>query len=125
MNIVTINGKTYTCENGSVSVINGKVYCNGELITDCNECKEKNIKITVEGDIGNLTTDVANVTVKGNCTKVITQTGDITVNGDVLGDASSSTGDISCNNISGNASTSTGDIIKGGKIRNIFKGLFD
>lgn len=125
MNVVTVNGKTYTCENGSISVINGKVYCNGNLVTDCNELKEKNIKIVVEGDVGNLSTDIANVSIKGNCTKVDTQTGDITISGDVLGNVSSSTGDITCNNIHGNASSTTGDIIKGTNIKKILKSIFD
>lgn len=114
--IVTINGKKYTLPGGSVSVIGNKVYCNGKLVEDCNEIKEKNITIIVNGNVDKVSTDVSNITINGNANNVETDTGDIKITGDVSGNVSSDTGDIRCGNIGGNAKTSTGDISHSGII---------
>lgn len=45
MNIVTVNGKTYNLPNGNVSVIGSIVYCNGKIVTDCDEFDAKKIKV--------------------------------------------------------------------------------
>lgn len=113
---VIVNGKKYTLPGGSISVIGNKVYCNGKLVEDCNEIKEKNITIIVNGNVDKVSTDTSNITINGNANNVETDTGDIKVTGDVSGNVSSDTGDIHCGNIGGNAKTSTGDISHNGII---------
>ena len=113
---VIVNGKKYTLPGGNVSVIGNKVYCNGKLVEDCNEIKEKNITVVVNGNIDKVSSDVANIVVNGNANYVETDTGDIKIAGDVSGNVSSDTGDIRCGNIGGNAETSTGDISHSGII---------
>ena len=51
MNTAYVNGKKYILPNGSVSVVNNKVYWNGILVEDCDLFKEKTINITIEGNI--------------------------------------------------------------------------
>ena len=51
MNKVYVNGKKYILPNGSVSVVNNKVYWNGKLVEDCYLLKEKIINITIEGNV--------------------------------------------------------------------------
>ena len=50
---VIINGRTIRIDGdcNNVCVNNNKVYVNGKLIQDCDEIKEKNIKITTSEDI--------------------------------------------------------------------------
>lgn len=113
---VIVNGKKYTLPGGSISVIGNKVYCNGKLVEDCSEIKEKNITIIVNGNVDKVSTDTSNITINGNVNNVETDTGDIKITGDVSGNVSSDTGDIHCGNIGGNAKTSTGDISHSGII---------
>lgn len=108
---VIVNGKTYQCESGSINVINNRVYCNGKLVSDTNELKEKDIRITIEENVGNVSLDSGYIDIKGTADNVSTQSGDISVGMDVLGECKTVSGDI---NIRGNAyngcKTVSGDI---------------
>ncbi len=85
MNRITINGKTLSVAGGaSVSVINNKLFINGKVVNDLQQYEVKNIKITIEGDCGNINT-TGDVTVKGNC-KDIDCNGSVTCYGDINGD---------------------------------------
>ena len=110
MNVVVVNGKRYETPNGSISVIGNKVYCNGKLLTDCDEISEKYINIVVEGNVdGNIETASGDVTVKGNCRSVKSTSGDVEC-GDVEGDVTTVSGDVKCKSIGGNVKTVSGDI---------------
>ena len=113
MNVIVVNGKKYTTNGGSISVINNKVYVDGELLSDCDEFKEKVINITVEGNVeGDISTDVGNITVKGNCTgDVKTTSGDVDCK-DVGGDVKTVSGDVKCKFVSCGVHTVSGDISK-------------
>ena len=113
MNTVIVNGKRYSTNGGSISVINNKVYVDGKLLSDTNEAKEKTINITVEGNVeGDITTDVGGITVKGNCTgDVKTTSGDVDCK-DVGGDVKTVSGDVKCKFVSGRVQTVSGDISK-------------
>ena len=69
MNTVYVNGKKYTLPNGSVSVVNNKVYWNGILVEDCDLFKEKIINITIEGNVeGDIKCDtIESINIKGSC----------------------------------------------------------
>lgn len=113
MSSVIINGKTITIDGNcnNVSVINNKVYVNGKLIQDCDEIKEKNIKITVEGNVGTLETGSADVTVNGDCGGDIRAgSGDINVKGNVSGSISTGSGDVDCGDVGGSVKTGSGDV---------------
>lgn len=119
MSTVIVNGMTFNVPNGkNVSVIGNKVYCDGKLIEDANKFKDKNIYITVNGDIDELSVDCGDVHVKGNVNTVSCDTGDITIAGNVGGDVTTDTGDIKCGNVSGRVTTDTGDISQ--SITNVF-----
>ena len=125
MNKVTINGKTYTApDNCVVSVKNNKVYFNGKPAVDFNDWKEKNIKITMEGDIHDVALDCGDIVVNCNCNNVSNTNGDIKIKGDVSGNVSNTNGDISCKEIRGNATTTCGDIVKN-FTEKIFTSLFN
>lgn len=110
---VIINGKTI-CVDGdcnNVSVAKNKVYVNGKLIQDCDEIKEKNIKITIEGNVGSIETGSADVAVNGDCGgDVRAGSGDITVKGNVSGGISTGSGDVECGNVGGSVKTGSGDV---------------
>lgn len=117
MNRVSVNGKTYNLPDGKVSVVNNKVYLNGKLVTDCDEIKEKEIHITIEGDACDVSLDCGEITVKGNCQNVKSSNGNIEIGGDVAGNATTTNGNIKCKTIHGDASTTLGSI-KGASIQN-------
>lgn len=112
MNTVVVNGKTITAPDGvSISVINNKVYFNGELQENLNEIKEKNIEIIVKGNCNEVKADTANITIEGNVDgNVTSDTGNIKIRGDVKGNVSNDCGNISAHHIFGNASNDCGNI---------------
>lgn len=112
-NIVIINGKRYQCDSGNINVINNKVYCNGKLVSDTNsEFTEKEIHITIDGNVNDVSVTAGNVTVKGTADSVSAKSGDVYVGMDVLGECKTVSGDITvrgnvynrCNTVSGNIS---------------------
>ena len=123
MNVVIVNGKRYEVPSGSISVVNNKVYCNGELITDTSDFKEKNIHITVEGNVqGDVSSTSGDITINGSCRNVKATSGDIKITGNVSGNVCTTSGDIECGDIMGNVSTVSGDIIK--RVKSFLKNIF-
>lgn len=112
MNVVNINGRTYSAPDGvSVSVINGKVYFNGKLQEDFTNWKEKNIEIIVIGNCGEVKADAGNINIRGDVEgNVNADAGNISIEGDVRGNVTADCGNISANHISGNVSTDCGNI---------------
>lgn len=112
MNVVNINGKTYTAPDGcNVSVINNKVYFNDKLVEVFNDWKKKNIKIIVEGNCKEVKADTGNITIKGNVEgNVNTDAGNISIEGDVKGNVTTDCGNISANHITGQISTYCGNV---------------
>ena len=110
MNTVIVNGKTYNLPNGNVSVIGNIVYCNGKIVTDCDEFEAKEISIIIQGDNNTVSSDGANITVNGNANNVSTKSGDIEISGNA-NEASTVSGDIEVmGSIHGNCKTISGDI---------------
>lgn len=110
MNTVTVNGKTYNLPNGNVSVIGNIVYCNGKIVTNCDEFEAKEIYIVVQGDNNTVSSDGANITVNGNANNVSAKSGDIWICGNA-NEASTVSGDIKVmGSIHGNCKTVSGDI---------------
>lgn len=104
MSTIRINGVTYS--GSSVTVINNRVIIDGKDQTP----DAKEITITVQGDINDLSVDYAkSVTVTGNVNRLKTTSGDVEC-GDVKGDVITTSGDIECKNITGNVQSTSGDI---------------
>lgn len=110
---VIINGKTIRIDGdcNNVCVNNNKVYVNGKPIQDCDEIKEKNIKITIDGNVGSIETGSADVIVNGDCSgDVKAGSGDITVKGNVSGGINTGSGNIKCGDVGGNVKAGSGTI---------------
>lgn len=90
--MVIINGKKY--EGNNVSISNGNIVIDGDLVGKTSEFEEKELII------------------QGNVNSITTASGDVTVNGNVTGNVSTMSGDIECGNIFGNVSTMSGDVTK-------------
>lgn len=83
MNTVSINGKTYSVPDGYLSVTNGQIYVNGQLI-DTTDKIPSDVVIKVEGTLASLSVDNGSV----NCQNVngnIYAKGHVNVNGNVSG----------------------------------------
>jgi len=104
VNIININGKLIKVSGNNISVINDKVYVDGELVE---EGLSGNVTISFEGELANLKTS-----------------GGATVNGDVHGDVDAG-GSVKCGNVgksvdaggSVNCGNVGGDVDAGGSVR--------
>lgn len=106
MNIITINGKTYSGKN-SVVVENGRVIIDGKDATP----DEKVIHISVQGNISNLEVAACEeVTVTGDVGSIKTVSGDVEVAGNVTGSIKTMSGDVRCGDVQGNVTTMSGNI---------------
>lgn len=112
MNVVVVNGKKYATNGGSISVIGNKVYCDGELLSDCDEFKEKVINIVVNGNVdGYVKTTSGNIKLQGSVGEIETTSGDVDIVGNV-GNVKTVSGDVKAKKILGNVKTVSGDISK-------------
>ena len=117
MNIVTVNGKTYNLPNGNLSVIGNIVYCNGKIVTDCDEFET----IVVQGDNNTVSSDGANITVNGNANNVSTKSGDIEVMGSIHGNCKTVSGDIKAKQVNNNTNRIIADVETEGIEPQIYK----
>ncbi len=117
--MININGKTYKGNN--LSVVNGKIFVDGEAIPVLSKGlsglhsspKDESIivNITVSGNVNSIKCDcVQAFHVTGNVGQASTVSGDISC-GNVLGSISAVSGDVQVNgNVGGSVSTVSGDI---------------
>ncbi|MBO4516167.1 hypothetical protein J5751_01735 [bacterium] len=121
-----INGRVFTGNNISINC--GRIVIDGEECVNVKELPEKEINITITGDVSDLKVDYCNrvqvngsvkklqtasgdVEVDGNVTGGIqTASGDVDVTGNVDGDVQTASGDVDCGNVSGRVSTMSGNI---------------
>lgn len=107
---------------GGVIQINDKTYCGKNLVINNNQViidgviqeevplEYKVINIQINGNVGDIQTEVGDVTVSGSVSgNIKTASGDIEC-GDVQGNAKSMSGDIKCGVVHGDVSTMSGDI---------------
>lgn len=113
MSTIIINGTTYNGSN--ITIINNKVIIDGKDQTP----DSKEITITVDGNISELSVDYAKeVRVTGNVDKLTTTSGDVTCN-NVTNGVKTTSGDVECNDITGDVVTTSGDV----KAKNISGGV--
>jgi hypothetical protein len=111
---VTVNGKTFSNLSGNnISITNGKVIVDGKEVDGGDFSKSHIINVTIEGDVGDVTTSQGDVKC-GSCKSVKTSQGDVEVDGDVSGNVTTSQGDIDISgSVTGNVKTTMGDITRG------------
>jgi hypothetical protein len=102
-NTITINGKTFQCSGGNITISNGKVIVDGKIIESNIGC---NAEIVINGNVNKIDCDY-NVVVYGNSGSIDCG-GSCTVDGNVKGNVDAS-GSVKCGNVSG-------DINAGGSV---------
>ena len=109
MNTITINGKTYS-GGRNISVVNNRVFIDGKDVTG--EGTEKEINITVNGNLEELHVDACNrVQVTGDCQQVKTASGSVRVGGAVGGKVQSTSGSIQVSGpVSGDVESTSGSV---------------
>jgi hypothetical protein len=110
-----VNGKRYVFADGaSISIINDKVYCNGKVVIDTNDIKDKVINITIKGNVEKASTGSGSLEIKGDVCTVQSASGNISIVGNVSGDVTTSSGDVKCGDVlNGNVKTMSGDVTCG------------
>lgn len=113
--IIRNNKSTIITGPGSITITNGKISVDGKPLSEIEvvDPDEKEINITIEGNIERLEVDYCNtIKVTGNAKRVKTNQGDIEVGGDVSGDIHTNMGDITCGNVEGDCHTNMGSIYR-------------
>jgi hypothetical protein len=104
---IQINNSSFS--GRSISVINNRVFIDGKDVTP----DAKEINITVEGSMEDLTVDYCNsLNINGDTRNIKTQSGDVRVKGDVSGNVQTMSGDVDCGTIGGSVTTMSGDITR-------------
>lgn len=65
-NVIIVNGKRIEVQGDNISIKNGEVYVDGKKVDGSKPTSE--LKIIIEGNVGNLTVDNGSVEVKGMVT---------------------------------------------------------
>ncbi|QRE00167.1 hypothetical protein [Burkholderia phage BCSR5] len=109
--MATVNVNGVTISGGNISIVNGKVYVDGNLVETG---EAKTININVEGSVESIKADACSyVKVSGDAGTVSTVSGDVQCGNVLHGSVSTVNGDVKCGNVMGNVSTVSGDISRG------------
>lgn len=110
MSTISINGQRISVQgNGNLTISNNKIFINGKQY----ECEEKNINITIAGNVDQLKVDNCDtIKVAGNVNDISTMSGSVKVEKDVFGSIKTMSGSVKCNDVKGSVSTMSGDISK-------------
>lgn len=106
MSKVIVNGMIVS--GGNITIMNNKVFVDGKDVTP----DAKEITITVEGDVSELTVDACSaVSVTGNVNTIAIQSGSVQVTGSIQGSVKSVSGSVSCGgSVRGSITTVSGSI---------------
>lgn len=107
-----INGRVYKNISGrNITIERGQIIVDGKPIEDWNDSNEKEINITIEGNVDCLQVQCAGaITVNGDTKSVKTGSGDVTVTGCVKGNIHTGSGDVRCGNVEEDINTGSGDV---------------
>jgi hypothetical protein len=106
MNTITVNGRTIN-SSGNVVVSSNRIMVNGVDVTP----DTKEINITITGATKKIEVDYCNkITVNGDVENLSTMSGDVDVTGNVNGSLSTMSGNVDCGDIGGTVSTMSGNI---------------
>ena len=108
MNSVTINGRTIV-SSGSITISNGQIIIDGQSVDGLEN--EKTININIEGPVESLIIDNATkISVVGNVHELTSKNGNIEVTGNVTGNVENKNGNVDCGNVGGDVNTKNGNI---------------
>ena len=107
-----INGRVYKNISGrNITIERGQIIVDGKPIEDWNDSNEKEINITIEGNVDCLQVQCAGtITVNGDTKSVKTGSGNVTVTGCVKGNINTGSGDVRCGNVEEDINTGSGDV---------------
>lgn len=107
-----INGRVYKNISGrNITIERGQIIVDGKPIEDWNDSNEKEINITIEGNVDCLQVQYAGtITVNGDTKSVKTGSGNVTVTGCVKGNINTGSGDVRCGNVEEDINTGSGDV---------------
>jgi len=116
MNGTVFSGKNINIRNGKVIIDGKEQKCDDKVINIMVEGDIERLdvtsaeKIAIQGNVGSVKTDVANVDINGHVEGgVTTEVGNVKC-GDVGGNVKSEVGNITCENVNGKVKTEVGDI---------------
>lgn len=102
---IIINGQSFVGRN--VSMINSQVVIDGRRV-DIGEAKD--IRITIEGDLGSLTLDHGIVNISGNCGDIRVGQGNVNTAADVKGEVHVDQGKVECQDVYSDVHVDMGNI---------------
>lgn len=114
MGNIIVNGRRISVSGNSISVINDQVFVDGRRIDVESEVGPAAVyNIVVQGSVGQVSGDFANIEVTENAGSVSTMSGRVEVGGDVQGSVSTMSGRVEVDgSVKGNVSTISGRISK-------------
>lgn len=109
---IVVNGDVIRGQKINSMVIScGRITIDGKSLSELDVEDEKEINITIQGDLERLEVDYCNTLhVTGNAKRVKANQGDIEIGGDVQGDVHANMGTITCGNVEGDCHANMGNI---------------
>lgn len=102
---IIVGAKSIGIRNGNV-IVDGKPLDNLQLTQN-----DRNVNITIQGDIERLEVDVCDrLEVQGDAGRIKTNAGDVHVSGDCHGDIHANCGNITCGNVDGDIHSNMGTV---------------
>lgn len=102
---ITVNGKSF--QGNSVSIVNGEIIVDGKKVSSPTE---KEINITITGDIKELILDSGTIKMEGDVGNLEVNHGKVGIQGDVKGNASIKHGNLECDNIFADVDVAHGNV---------------
>lgn len=111
---IVVNGDVIRGQKiNSMVISGGRITIDGKSLSELDVEDEKEINITIQGDLERLEVDYCNTLhVTGNAKRVKANQGDIEIGGDVQGDVHANMGTITCGNIEGDCHANMGNIYR-------------
>lgn len=106
----SIGGKTFKGARNVVIANDGSITINGKPASEYNVDDSSILKVVINGDVENISTEDSDIEVKGKVGTITSHNGNVTCS-DVEGDVSTKNGNIVCRNIKGEVVTKNGNII--------------
>jgi hypothetical protein len=106
----SVNGKVYKNIKGRVEITERGIFVNGKPIEEYEEPPV--MKLVIEGNIGSIETENADVEVKGDVQSIVSKNGNVNC-GNVSGNVDSKNGNVHCGTVNGDVTTKNGNIFRG------------
>ena len=104
-NTITVNGRSF--KGSSLSIVNGTIVIDGKKVL---EPVEKEIIVTITGDVKDLYLDSGKITMEGDVGRLEVNHGKVEMTGDVKENVSVKHGNLSCDNIYSDVEVNHGNV---------------